>query len=109
MTRYDESSPCPRCNELDDDCACARELELRSSMNVLGLSTQDVRGYYYVGQHALERVDYDLAMIQRAGLGVAYHAKPVVAEAAGAAINHNDLIALLYLQGYSDSEIIKSD
>ena len=48
----------------------------------------------------------DLAMIKRAGLGVAYHAKPVVAEAAGAAINHNDLTALLYLQGYNDSEII---
>ena len=48
----------------------------------------------------------DLAMIQRAGLGVAYHAKPVVAEAAGAAITHNDLTALLYLQGYSDAEIV---
>ena len=52
----------------------------------------------------------DLAMIQRAGqnggLGVAYHAKPVVAEAASAAINHNDLTALLYLQGYSDDEIV---
>jgi phosphoserine phosphatase len=48
----------------------------------------------------------DLAMIQRAGLGVAYHAKPMVAEAAGAAINQNDLTALLYLQGYADSEII---
>jgi phosphoserine phosphatase len=47
----------------------------------------------------------DLAMIQRAGLGVAYHAKPVVAQAAGAAITHNDLTALLYLQGYTDSEI----
>jgi phosphoserine phosphatase len=51
----------------------------------------------------------DLAMIQKAGLGVAYHAKPVVAEAAGAAINHNDLTALLYLQGYTDEEIVKSD
>ncbi len=48
----------------------------------------------------------DLAMIRRAGLGVAYHAKPVVAAAAGAAINHNDLTALLYLQGYSDGEIV---
>jgi phosphoserine phosphatase len=48
----------------------------------------------------------DLAMIKRAGLGVAYHAKPVVAQSAGAAINHNDLTALLYLQGYRDSEII---
>ena len=51
----------------------------------------------------------DLAMIKRAGLGVAYHAKPVVAEAAGAAINHNDLTALLYLQGYSDGEIVRMD
>ncbi len=48
----------------------------------------------------------DLAMIQKAGLGVAYHAKPVVAAAAGAAIAHNDLTALLYLQGYRDSEIV---
>jgi len=49
----------------------------------------------------------DLAMIQRAGMGVAYHAKPVVAAAAGAAINHNDLTALLYLQGYTDNEIAR--
>ena len=48
----------------------------------------------------------DLAMIQRAGMGVAYHAKPVVAAAAGAAIDHNDLTALLYLQGYRDEEIL---
>ena len=50
----------------------------------------------------------DLAMIGRAGLGVAYHAKPVVAAAAGASIDHNDLTALLYLQGYSDAEIIRT-
>jgi len=49
----------------------------------------------------------DLAMIQRAGLGVAYHAKPVVAEAAGASIIHSDLMALLYLQGYRDDEIVR--
>lgn len=48
----------------------------------------------------------DLAMIRRAGLGVAYHAKPVVAAAAGASIAHNDLTALLYLQGYRDEEIV---
>ena len=51
----------------------------------------------------------DLAMIKRAGLGVAFHAKPVVAGAAGAAIAHNDLTALLYLQGYSDDEIIREE
>jgi phosphoserine phosphatase len=50
----------------------------------------------------------DLAMIKRAGLGVAYHAKPVVAEAAGACIAHNGLTALLYLQGYKHTEIAAS-
>jgi phosphoserine phosphatase len=43
----------------------------------------------------------DLAMIRRAGLGVAFHAKPIVAAAAGARIDHGDLSALLYAQGYS--------
>ena len=47
----------------------------------------------------------DLAMIKRAGLGVAYHAKPVVAQAADAAIQYGDLSALLYLQGYRETEI----
>jgi phosphoserine phosphatase len=49
----------------------------------------------------------DLAMIQRAGLGVAYHAKPIVAEAASARVTHGDLTTLLYLQGYSDDEIVR--
>jgi phosphoserine phosphatase len=42
----------------------------------------------------------DLAMIKRAGLGVAYHAKPIVAAAAGARVDHGDLSTLLYAQGY---------
>ncbi|UIJ44053.1 phosphoserine phosphatase SerB [Sphingomonas cannabina] len=41
----------------------------------------------------------DLAMIRRAGLGVAYHAKPIVAAAARARIDHGDLTALLWAQG----------
>jgi phosphoserine phosphatase len=40
-------------------------------------------------------------MIEAAGLGVAYHAKPKVAAAAHARIDHGDLTALLYLQGYA--------
>jgi phosphoserine phosphatase len=46
-------------------------------------------------------------MICRAGLGVAFHAKPVVAQAAGASIVHADLTALLYLQGYRDDEMVR--
>ncbi len=48
----------------------------------------------------------DLAMIGDAGLGVAFHAKPVVGKAADAQVNHSDLTALLYIQGYRDSEIV---
>lgn len=46
----------------------------------------------------------DLAMLEAAGLGVAFHAKPVVAESADARIDHGDLTALLYLQGYHQEE-----
>jgi phosphoserine phosphatase len=48
----------------------------------------------------------DLDVIRPAGLGVAFHAKPVVAAAAGCTINHGDLISLLYLQGYRGDEIL---
>jgi phosphoserine phosphatase len=50
----------------------------------------------------------DLAMIEQAGAGVAYHAKPAVAAAAGMRIDHGDLTALLYVQGYKRSEFAKS-
>ena len=46
----------------------------------------------------------DLPMLQAAGLGVAFHAKPAVAAAARVRINHGDLTALLYLQGHRKSE-----
>jgi phosphoserine phosphatase len=49
----------------------------------------------------------DLGMIQAAGMGVAFHAKPVVAAAARARINHGDLTALLYLQGYCGSDFVR--
>jgi len=49
----------------------------------------------------------DLAMIEAAGLGIAYHAKPKVAEAAAARIEHGDLTALLYAQGYRRGEFVQ--
>ena len=49
----------------------------------------------------------DLSMLGRAGLGVAFHAKPAVAAAAHARINHSDLTALLYLQGIPQSEFVQ--
>lgn len=46
----------------------------------------------------------DLPMILAAGLGVAYHAKPSVAATAPVRIDHGDLTALLYLQGYAQDQ-----
>ncbi|WP_114009415.1 phosphoserine phosphatase SerB [Cohaesibacter intestini] len=48
----------------------------------------------------------DLAMIQDAGMGVALHAKPNVAAQAEFVIDHGDLTALLFLQGYKASDFI---
>ena len=48
----------------------------------------------------------DIPMIEAAGLGVAYHGKPAVAAAAAARIDHGDLTALLYAQGYSRAEFV---
>lgn len=48
----------------------------------------------------------DLGMIEAAGLGVAYHAKPAVAAAAAARIDYGDLTALLYAQGYRRDEFV---
>ena len=49
----------------------------------------------------------DLGMIEAAGLGVAYHAKPAVAAAAAARIDYGDLTALLYAQGYRRDEFVE--
>ena len=48
----------------------------------------------------------DLAMIEQAGMGVAFHAKPAVAAAAHARIDFGDLSALLYMQGYQRSDFV---
>jgi phosphoserine phosphatase len=48
----------------------------------------------------------DLAMIEAAGLGVAFRAKPILKERAPASIVHGDLTALLYLQGYRREEFV---
>ncbi|WP_376986644.1 phosphoserine phosphatase SerB [Bosea sp. R86505] len=50
----------------------------------------------------------DLAMLGEAGLGVAFRAKPAVAAAAHARLDHADLTALLYAQGYTGTEIVRT-
>jgi phosphoserine phosphatase len=66
-----------------------------------GLSKEDVLA---VGDGA-----NDIPMIEAAGLGVAYHGKPAVAEAAAARIDHGDLTALLYAQGYARAEFVGAE
>src|SRR5690606_1088229 len=80
---------------LGRDAKLAALIELRESFD---LDTIDTLA---VGDGAS-----DLAMIGEAGLGVAYHAKPAVAAAAAARIDHGDLTALLYMQGYARSEFV---
>ena len=48
----------------------------------------------------------DLDMIRAAGLGVAYKAKPIVAAETMARIEHTDLTAALFFQGYAENEIV---
>ncbi len=65
----------------------------------LGLTPQDAIA---VGDGA-----NDLGMIQLAGTGVALHAKPAVATQAKVRIDHGDLTALLYIQGYRKSDFVE--
>jgi phosphoserine phosphatase len=75
----------------------AKRQVLEEAATALGIGIEETLA---VGDGANDR-----AMVRRAGLGVAYHAKPILMEQADAVIAHNDLTALLYLQGYKDSEI----
>ena len=70
-------------------------IELRESFDLDNLET------LVVGDGA-----NDLGMIESAGLGVAYRAKPAVAAAAAVRIDHGDLTALLYAQGYRRDEFV---
>jgi phosphoserine phosphatase len=65
----------------------------------LGISTDDALA---VGDGA-----NDLGMLQLAGAGVALHAKPTVSAQARMRIDHGDLTALLYIQGYRKTDFIK--
>jgi phosphoserine phosphatase len=50
----------------------------------------------------------DLPMLEAAGMGVAYRARPIVAEMAAARIDFGDLTALLYLQGYKRDDFVEA-
>jgi phosphoserine phosphatase len=76
----------------------AKAMALSEICSRFGLQTADAIA---VGDGA-----NDLAMIAMAGTGVALHAKPVVALQAKVRIDHGDLTALLYIQGYRQSDFV---
>ena len=80
---------------LGRDAKLATLLELRESFDLDNIDT------LVAGDGA-----NDLGMIGEAGLGVAYHAKPAVAAAAAVRIDHGDLTALLYAQGFAREEFV---
>ncbi|WP_202978362.1 phosphoserine phosphatase SerB [Serinicoccus chungangensis] len=79
-----------------------QEAKLRALEEIcarLGLGPEDVVA---VGDGA-----NDLPMLRAAGLGVALHAKPAVARQVPVRVNHGDLTAVLYLQGYAEDEFVR--
>lgn len=80
---------------LDRDAKLATLRELAAARNLRPAAT------LAVGDGA-----NDLAMLREAGLGVAYHARPIVAAAAQARVDHASLRALLFAQGYPLGSIV---
>ena len=76
----------------------AKVATLEETTQRLGIGPQDVLA---VGDGA-----NDLGMLRLAGSGVALHAKPAVQGQCRLRVNHGDLTALLYLQGYSRAEFV---
>ncbi len=74
---------------------------LRETCDRLSISSEDAIA---VGDGA-----NDLDMLAEAGIGVAMHAKPAVAALASHRVDHGDLTALLYIQGYTAGQIIGSE
>lgn len=77
----------------------AKVERLKEIADRLGLSPDDAIA---VGDGA-----NDLGMIQLAGTGVALHAKPAVAAEAKVRVDHGDLTALLYIQGYRKTDFVE--
>ena len=78
--------------------ANAKLSELQSLIKQNGLNTEETLA---IGDGA-----NDIPMIEAAGLGLAFHAKPKTAAAARAEIRHGDLTTALFYQGYAESDFV---
>lgn len=94
---------------MDGDCLdgtvgepiLGRDAKLRSLMEGAGARHLPLVRTCAVGDGA-----NDVAMLQAAGLGVAFRAKPMVQDMVRVKINHGDLTALLYAQGYRKADFL---
>ncbi len=71
---------------------------------------EDISARLSIGHDAILAVGdgaNDLGMLGLAGAGVALHAKPSVAAQCDLRVNHGDLTALLYMQGYAKSDFVR--
>lgn len=95
--------------EIIDNCLTGLVIE-----PILTKTTKLETLYELTRIHAIDMADTlsvgdganDLPMLQAAGLGVAYYAKPIVVEQARARVSHTDLTSLLFYQGYKKSEFV---
>ena len=92
-----------------------RTLAGRVDLPILGKEAKLATLQRLAAEHGLTPADAvtvgdganDLPMLKAAGLGVAFHAKPAVAAEVAARIDHGDLTALLYLQGYRRTDFVE--
>jgi phosphoserine phosphatase len=86
------------------DPILGREAKLERLMALRERLHLKVEGTLAVGDGA-----NDIPMVRAAGLGIAYHGKPALREVAAACVDHGDLTALLYAQGYRREEFVKAN
>ena len=79
-----------------------REAKLESLRSLAGSRSLRLAATLAVGDGA-----NDLDMLREAGVGIAFHARPVVADAVSNRIDHADLRALLFAQGYRAADFVE--
>jgi phosphoserine phosphatase len=81
------------------------EIVTRETKRDLLVAARDRLGLHPAATLAVGDGANDLPMLLEAGLGIAFRAKPTVRARAAATVDHADLSALLYAQGYPDRDI----
>jgi phosphoserine phosphatase len=94
---------------IDDGAALTGEVEEpildRDAKLAVLRELAEARGLKLAATLAVGDGANDLAMLREAGLGVAFHAKPIVAAEARTRVDHCSLRALLFAQGYREEQI----